>query len=124
MKRELINTKNMPSKLSEMGEKYLISQFMDDFAISDEKEEMISIEPIFDDENYRISCEVAALIKMLAQNENMTIPEWTYDKKYIYDKPYFGIATMKEYQDYLYRTTPEPFRTHNIFLGDRAFTRR
>jgi hypothetical protein len=125
--REIYSVKDIPVLLGERTEDYLVCQFIDDFGRLKEEPDvqrsLIADEPEYDEEHKLLLCELAALVKMLAADNGLAMPAWTFSEKYIYPQPFFGHAIKQEYKDLLFRITPEPLRTHNLFIGDNAFSR-
>jgi hypothetical protein len=125
--REIYSVKDIPVLLGERTEDYLVCQFIDDFGRlkeePDAQRSLIADEPEYDDEHRLLLCKLASLVKMLASDNGLAVPAWTFSEKYIYPEPYYSFAKMDKVKRFLFETTPEPFRSHNLFIGEGAFSR-
>lgn len=65
----------------------------------------------------------AAMVEWLCQQENLPFPAWTSQKDYTLPNPWF-LYEKSSRRSWLLATTPAPFKTRNIFGGDRMFLKK
>ena len=103
----------------------LFSQFLDDFFRAQNKEALIVEEPIWTCQTPgRWYYDLAATAHKLAHDNELPVPRWALDEKYIAPKPYYAFDTEDPgFREYLHATTPREFRSHNLFLGENILRR-
>lgn len=103
---------------------YALSTFLDEFKRSKNKEFLIIKEPIFIKKYEKEISILAAMAHKLANENDIPVPEWVFNKKYILKKPYYQFETKNtEYQDYLIKKAPIEFSQRNIYVDDNALVR-
>ena len=105
--------------------KLALCQFLDDFKSSNDKLAMIATEPMpFSKAEKSNLCILAAVAHTLANENNLPVPIWVFDKKYIMPYPKFAFdTTNKDYQEFLFNCTPTEFASKNIYHGSNSIGR-
>jgi hypothetical protein len=103
----------------------LFSQFLDDFNHAENKAALIRDEPVWAFRNpNRWYFDLAATAHKLAHDNDLPVPRWALDKKYIAPEPFFAFGTTNsDFREYLRTTTPMEFQSHNLFLGENILSR-
>jgi hypothetical protein len=65
----------------------------------------------------------AAAVEWFCHTYDLTCPAWTSDPKYQLAQSWF-FSERKKAQIFLQQTTPEEFRSRNIYCGKRAFANK
>jgi len=105
-------------------ENLLFGQFLDDFYHASNKVALIKDEPTYDESKKLLLCDMAATVHKLANDYSLPVPEWVFDKKYIFDGIYYAFNTKNpEFQKHLEETTPEEYKQRNLFVGDTSLER-
>ena len=102
----------------------LFGEFLDGFYYNQsDRYSLIQDEPAYDDGDY-YSCFLAATAHKLANDYDITIPEWVFDNKYIYPAEYYPRNTEVEVvRQHLKKTSPTEFAQRNVFFGDKVLSR-
>ena len=88
------------------------------------KQLMIDKEPIYNQKDSVFMSYIASTVEYLANKNNLNIPAWVNDKKYVYDGIYYaGDTRIKEYQNYLKDNSPAEFSKRNLYVGDNILKR-
>jgi hypothetical protein len=103
----------------------LFSQFLDDFRHSQNKVTLIKDEPVWAfREPGRWYFDLAATAHKLAHDNDLPVPRWALDTKYIAPEPLYAFNTENDnFREYLRATTPMEFISHNLFLGASILNR-
>ena len=103
---------------------YAYNTFLDEFRSCSNKEELIQpprTTVLIEKENL---CILVAAVHKLANEANITVPDWVFDSKYILEEPIFAFDTEdKDFQDMLVKDTPIEFASRNIFYGPKVTSR-
>ncbi|MCL1999733.1 MAG: hypothetical protein FWG65_13320 [Turicibacter sp.] len=103
---------------------FALCAFLDEFKRSERKQHMIAFPPVFDDANKENLCILAAIAHKLANDYNLTIPQWVFEPQYKMPTPTFAFNTTNaEYQAFLIEGNPPEFADKNIFHGSNAIER-
>jgi hypothetical protein len=65
----------------------------------------------------------AGVVEKLADEQNMTVPEWVFQEKYYLPEPVFLGGLKGEYRIYIMLETPLAFKIRNIFVGENILYR-
>lgn len=99
-------------------------QFLDDFKRACNKYVLIEDEPLWSLDPGRWSYDFAATAHKLALDNNLPVPQWTLNEKYVADEPQYAFDTNNpQFQEYLRQTTPRAFQWHNLYLGENILSR-
>ncbi len=58
----------------------------------------------------------AATVEELCARTSFPCPAWIHEQDYVLEDPWF-VSSQLSQRDWLFSTTPEPFRQRNIFVG-------
>lgn len=100
-------------------------QFLDDFKRAEDKYALIADEPVWT-RSYPewLYYDLAAAAHKLANDNNLPIPKWVLDKKYISPRPIYAFNTEnKEFQKFLRKTSLKEYVDRNLFFGDNTLDR-
>lgn len=102
----------------------LFGQFLDDFKRAQNKLALIVDEPSWENDPGRWVYDFAATAHKLALDNNLPVPQWVLDEKYVAEVPQYAFGTENpEFQTYLRQTTPRAFQWHNLYLGENILSR-
>ncbi|HZS77570.1 MAG TPA: hypothetical protein VFA41_13235 [Ktedonobacteraceae bacterium] len=65
----------------------------------------------------------AATVEMLCTKEQLPIPGWVTSPRYYLQEPWYPEARTANLRRLQEETTPETFKRHNVFSGDRILER-
>jgi len=103
---------------------FALCEFVDEFKRSNNKYEMIKYPPTAKSETKENICILAAVVHKLANDYNLSVPEWVNAPLYKMPYPIFAHNTINiEYQEFLIKDSPAEFADKNIFYGSRAIER-
>jgi hypothetical protein len=122
-----LTIKNVSEKYTSKNEYHFFGQFLDDFRNEkNDKYELIKDEPIENpDMSTVFSCMLAAAAHKLANDNNLSVPMWVFNSKYILANEYYAFnTTLIDYQLYLKETSPEEYKQRNIFMGANVLKRK
>jgi len=113
------------TRYSKEDEFYLFGQFLDDFQNEEQdKYGMIKDEPQGKEGMERFSCILAATAHKLANDNDLPVPQWVYNKKYVMPYPVYAFDTdIIEFMNHLEKATPVEFKQRNLMLGDNILSR-
>ncbi len=60
---------------------------------------------------------------MVCMQEHLSIPNWVMAPDYHLEDSWYPEATTANFRRLLEATTPETFKRHNVFSGDRILER-
>lgn len=81
---------------------FALSTFLDEFKNSQDKSVLINNSPLVEENLITESSIVAAVVHKLANDNNLAVPKWVFDEKYVLKQPYYQFDTKnKDYQAYL-----------------------
>ena len=123
-----MNINEIPHIMEEFDRDYIFifCTFLDEFYAADDEEKklLLTAEPdkgSLDDEQY---CTLAAAAHKLANDNDLRVPEWAMQKKYIMPYPVYAFNAFKpEHQELLRTVTPDEFKIRNLFLGSKILKR-
>jgi len=120
----MVKIKDIP-KLSETHDFTLVfCTFLDDFKRDANKFELIAEEPPRGNLKKKDWCMLACAAHKLARDNGLQTPEWVYDKKFVMTTPVYAFNTKNEkYKKFLKDTSPEEYRSRNIYYGDGVLQR-
>lgn len=102
----------------------LFGQFLDDFRHAHNKLALIKEEPSWSTDPGRWFYDFAATAHKLALDNDLPVPQWALDKKYVADEPRYAFETENpDFQEHLRQTTPRAFQWHNLYLGENILSR-
>ena len=103
---------------------FALCAFADEFAISDNKYEMIKDEPNKSKADKLSLCVLAAVVHKLSKDHDTETPEWINNDCYKMPYPVYSFNTNnKEFQEFLINSTPVEFASKNVFYGENAIAR-
>jgi len=103
---------------------FAICAFADEFAISDNKYEMVKNEPDKSETDKLNLCILAAVVHKLSKDYNINAPKWINDNCYKMPYPVYSFDTKNtEFQKFLVSSTPMEFASKNVFYGENAIAR-
>lgn len=109
---------------SSQDKELLYSQFLDDFYHAKDKANLIAEEPSYNLTESLFCCDIAATVHKLANDYTLNVPQWVFDKKYIYNGLYYAFDTNNlDFQKHLEETTPPEFKQRNLMVGDTSLKR-
>ena len=115
---------NLTSVITHQNFIFALCTFIDEFKRNDNKIDMIKAPPQVSGADKVQLCILAAVAHKLANEYNVSVPEWVYNSQYKMPYPVFAFETKnKEYQEYLLNDTPYEFASKNIFYGANAIER-
>ena len=104
--------------------KYLLVDFLDRFNVAKlaDKEKMIQVFPFIEITDKKYAAYIAAMVEELCFRNNLSIPDWVFDKKYSLKEPFFvgGLDSLKAF---LLVESPLSFRRRNIFVSANVLSR-
>ena len=122
IKQVLYNTQNG-------GDFYLLlGDFLDEFYRASEKtrQEMISEPPSMTEINFgrELLAFAAATAHKLANDHNLHVPSWVFDKRcYMYDRPFFGCKAKGDMRMLFLYKSPAEFKHRNLFVDEHVLSR-
>jgi len=96
-----------------------IIMFVDDFRLNPQQNFIkTSLDSLQADALY------AGVVEYLAREQQVTIPDWVFDRKYYLDEPWF-VSGLKNLHHRIITMIecPGEFKSRNIFLGKNTFDR-
>ena len=104
---------------------FALCTFVDEFKRNIERLHMIIDPPQHDGIQGEQLCILAATAHKLANEHDITVPEWVHHSFYKMPYPIFAFnTTNKDYQAFLLQNTPYEFASKNIYAGANAIERR
>lgn len=103
-----------------------LGNFLDEFKRNPNRHELITQPPLSDVDNLDKTnlCILAAVSHKLANDYNLPVPNWVFEPQYKMPHPVFAFNTRnKEFQEYLFETTPYEFAVKNIYFGANCINR-
>jgi hypothetical protein len=102
----------------------LIGEFLDGFYYAQsDRASLIHAEPEHDEVDYML-CFIAAAAHKLANDFNLSVPKWVFNKKYIYPTEYYPRNTdVEAVRQHLKKTSPAEFAQRNVFFGQNVLRR-
>ena len=97
-----------------------LGNFIDAFRRSPSYETLAS-EPELTDK--KIGAFTAAAAEQLAYTHGVQIPDWVFLRRYYLDEPFFAGGFKGEYNIFLLRESPLPFKARNIFVSANVLDR-
>lgn len=101
--------------------------FLDDWRRSDSEDRLdLVVQPL---ENPSTSDEqhwaalFAAAIEQLCASEGLPAPAWVTEPRYYLPEPWYPTARKEKLRQIMEETTPEIFKRHKVFAGDRVLMR-
>ena len=91
-----------------------IIRFVDDFRRNPSEDKLK--EPV-EFTNDVASAFYAGVVVELANEQNMAVPQWVFQKKYYLSEPAFLTELRGEYKIFVALETPLAFKVRNIFVG-------
>lgn len=104
-----------------------LGDFLDDWKRSELDDRLMLVAQPLDDattpEEARWAALLAATVEQLCSQDHLSVPTWVTASRYYLSEPWYpGVKTerMRRLQE---ETTPDIFKQHNIFGGDRLLQR-
>jgi hypothetical protein len=121
-----LTLKNVSERYTADNEYHFFGQFLDDFRNEkSDKYALIADEPIASCNMSQVfQCMLAAAAHKLANDNNLSVPEWVFNNKYVLNNAYYAFNTkIREYQNHLKETSPDEYKQRNPFMGDSVLSR-
>lgn len=74
-------------------------------------------------EEQRWAALFAATVEQLCSQENLSPPAWTTSPRYYLSEPWYPAARTEKLRRFQAEMTPEVFKKHNVFGGERILQR-
>lgn len=101
--------------------------FLDDWRRSDREDRFALVtQPLSEvstPEEQRWAALFAAAVEQLCSQESFLPPSWTTSPRYYLPEPWYPVGKTENLRRLLAETTPEVFRRHNVFAGERILSR-
>jgi len=120
---------NMVLKRAASGEDFylLMGDFLDEFYRAEQviRQAMIAERPVETGvDRYEYLGFAAASAHKLANDYNLSAPEWVFEKRcYLYDKPFFACAAAGTLRLLFMYKSPAEFKHRNLFVDENVLAR-
>gem|GEM_PF-557805 len=122
--RERISIKDIVLMSEDEDEDLLFGQFLDDFYHAEDKYSLIEEEPPYREDKKILLCDLAGTAHKLANDYQLSIPDWVFKKRYTSNVIYYAFNTKNpEFQQHLERTTPLEYKQRNLMVGNTSLER-
>jgi hypothetical protein len=101
--------------------------FLDDWHRSQPEDRLVLVQeppvPVVTLEEQHWATLFAAAVELLSPQEHLSVPNWVMTPHYYLQDPWYPEAKTTNFRRLLEETTPEIFKRHNVFSGDRILER-